>query len=145
MTRMVCSIPERRGKRCCEKKRMNILLLIKDSALLTAMAMTLERRDYRVVRTAASDEALPLASTTYISNYIDMLVVSLNVPPEGAEPIVQAFRAKNPRLPVLLVAGSFSQQDRKRVEKMRSTCWCTGDVSNFWLAMERALKYSPSD
>ena len=129
------------AKQCREKRKVNILLVISDKLLRGTLAEVLKKRvGYHVVPTETGEGAISWLHTLET----DLLVVNLNVESGGAEPIVQAFRAKWEHLPVLLVAGSYSEPDLKRVERMHSACWCTGDFDDFWLAMMRAFRLAPS-
>lgn len=122
------------------KRKMNIPLVISDDLLRKTILDMLTKYCHSAVAFGTGAEAilfLPLLN-------VDLLIVGLNVEPEGAEPIVRAFRVKHERLPVLLVAGSYSNRDLTRVRKMQAACWCTGDFHDFWTALRKACALAPS-
>ncbi|KKU77739.1 MAG: hypothetical protein UY03_C0010G0022 [Parcubacteria group bacterium GW2011_GWA2_47_64] len=118
---------------------MKILLVIKDSDMLGLLAALLEKNGHDV--TMASESVEAFRRLLKMEN-VGLLVASLNLWPDGAEPIVKAARLTNPTLPVLLIAGSQSNGYRERIMLMDAVFWQTGDgADSFMLAVEQALSH----
>lgn len=120
-------------------EKMKTLLVVKDPELLTVMAEILHKRfGHAVTSIGTMDEAL--SRVPILAAETELLIVSLNLGPKGAEPIVETARLRNPRLPVLLIAGSQSAHDRERIAHMRASLWQTADMADLVPAIGRALK-----
>lgn len=118
---------------------MKTLLVIKEPDLLGVMKELLERQFGHTV-TAIGTMEVAEQRVPILAAETELLIVSLNIEPRGAEPLVETARLRNPKLPVLLVAGSESDSGRQRVAKMRAAFWQTGNMPDLVSAMGRALK-----
>ena len=119
---------------------MKTLLAIKDQEILNVIITMLDGQGFRFYYTTKSHDAIEILARGEVK--IEFLIASLNIQPEGAEPIVRMARAENPDLPVLLIAGSQSETDRERIECMDVVFWETGSVRAFIPSVHQALYLS---
>ena len=81
----------------------SILLADDEDTLLRLFSHVLERAGYATVSASSSTEAEALFAEH--ADGIGALVLDVNLPPEGAERVLETVLARSTELPVLIVSG----------------------------------------
>ena len=81
----------------------SILLADDETTLLRLFSHVLERADYTTFSAPTSTEAETVFSEH--ADEIGALVLDVNLPPEGAQRVLDVVLARAPELPVLIVSG----------------------------------------
>ena len=80
-----------------------ILLADDEATLLRLFSHVLERAEYATLSASSSVEAETLFAEH--ADEIGALVLDVNLPPDGAEQVLETVSARSPELPVLIVSG----------------------------------------
>jgi DNA-binding response OmpR family regulator len=80
-----------------------ILLADDETTLLRLFSTVLERAGYVTLEAASSTEAASLFSQH--ADEIEALVLDVNLPPDGAETVLEGVLARRPEMPFLIVSG----------------------------------------
>ena len=81
----------------------SILLADDEATLLRLFSHVLERAEYTTLSASSSTEAEALFAEH--ADEIGALLLDVNLPPEGAERVLETVLARSPEIPVLIVSG----------------------------------------
>jgi DNA-binding NtrC family response regulator len=82
-------------------KKINILLVDDEEALLDSMRRRLQFRDFNVIAVSRGEDALPVAR----QNPIDVAVVDLKMPGMGGKEVMMGLKEEFPCMEVIILTG----------------------------------------
>lgn len=117
------------------KKMKKCLLIIKDQSLLDVISMILKSVGYSSLEATTSRESPRLVR----SPELELLVVSWNIAPARALPIIEEARQVHPKLPIVTLAGSYSTNEWDTlIPGLQAVPVQTGKFRNFIPSLNKA-------
>jgi DNA-binding NtrC family response regulator len=119
-------------------KKVNILLVDDEEALLESMRRRLQFRDFNVIAVSRGEKALEMART----HPIDVAIVDMKMPGMSGMEVLAALKEEYPWMEVIILTGhgTFSPEEEAIAEKCHACLTKPCDLATIQQALTEAYK-----
>ncbi len=119
-------------------KKINVLLVDDEEALLDSMRRRLQFRDFNVIAASSGKKALEIAR----ENPVDVAIVDIKMPGMSGRDVLLALKEEYPWVEVIILTGhgSFSPEEEGIAEKMHSCLGKPCDLATLQQVLTDAYK-----
>ncbi|MBN2058830.1 MAG: response regulator [Deltaproteobacteria bacterium] len=120
------------------EKRINVLLVDDEEALLSSMQRRLQFRDFNVIAVNRGEKALKAVR----EHPVDVAVVDIKMPGINGKEVLEALKAEYPWMEVLILTGhgSFNPEEEGVSDKIHSCLVKPCDLATLQEALKDAYK-----
>lgn len=121
-----------------DEKKINVLLVDDEEALLESMRRRLQFRDFNVIAVSQGEQALEIAR----KQPVDVAIVDVKMPGMSGMEVLETLKSEHPWMEVIILTGhgSFDPDEEGVAEKLHSCLAKPCDLATLQAALVDAYK-----